>query len=588
MYFCSKNNNMVAKASIRIWLSTFFIICSLACANAQKKQPATPPYERYVGVPVKALYEKAQQKERQGEYDSALTFYSIIYNHYSENALPKDMSLYGLSLLHSGDICYGNFNYVEALNYYFRCQDFCEKNGLKDLLAQTLKSIGNVYSQHGDYAGSDSLYRQCYRLACALDDKRLQNRVLYDLVVANALLGKLDKARAYRQKLGQCSDRHGDLDDYQLAFTSALIAEVCGNMTLAKRSYQAAISLCHSKRYELRWLGSARSSLARVMRKEGDTTGAMALLRKNEQDADRHHQKDLLTSTYHEIADLYLATGDNSNYVKYQMKFISLNNDTYNASSLTGLRNAQFLHELNRSKDKLKKMALENEQWQHNVRQMWTLTIGGTVFIIILAWLLALLWRQKRRLQSAYQDLYERNDESLRTARDHHRQLEEADAKVRHLEKLLATQTATYAKENTTTTKPTTTGTHTPKSPDDENRDLYSRIMHVMENTDAYLDADFTIERLAALVGSTSHALSREINEKTGQNFRTLLAKYRIREAMERLGDVEAYGNYTVRAIAESVGYKSQSNFIAVFTKTTGMKPSLYQRIAIEKSKKHA
>ena len=83
--------------------------------------------------------------------------------------------------------------------------------------------------------------------------------------------------------------------------------------------------------------------------------------------------------------------------------------------------------------------------------------------------------------------------------------------------------------------------------------------------------------------------VSEAINEGYGKNFRSFLNDYRIKEAMQRLADNDRYGNYTIKAISESVGYKSQANFINIFTRLTGMKPSIYQkisreRISIEKS----
>ena len=51
---------------------------------------------------------------------------------------------------------------------------------------------------------------------------------------------------------------------------------------------------------------------------------------------------------------------------------------------------------------------------------------------------------------------------------------------------------------------------------------------------------------------------------------------------MTRMNDQEHYGNYTIKAIAESVGYKSQANFINVFTKITGLKPSTYLKLLRE------
>lgn len=100
------------------------------------------------------------------------------------------------------------------------------------------------------------------------------------------------------------------------------------------------------------------------------------------------------------------------------------------------------------------------------------------------------------------------------------------------------------------------------------------------DSSNEYLDSRFTIDRLAQLVNSNPKAVSTAINKAYGQNFRSLLNKYRVKEAMLRMSDVEHYGRYTIKAISESVGYKSQSNFIAVFTKLTGIKPNIYQKLA--------
>ena len=71
-----------------------------------------------------------------------------------------------------------------------------------------------------------------------------------------------------------------------------------------------------------------------------------------------------------------------------------------------------------------------------------------------------------------------------------------------------------------------------------------------------------------------------------GKNFRTLLNEYRIKEAMRRLMDDDTYGKLTIKAISESVGYKSQANFITVFTRITGIKPSMYQKLSREEKEK--
>ena len=56
--------------------------------------------------------------------------------------------------------------------------------------------------------------------------------------------------------------------------------------------------------------------------------------------------------------------------------------------------------------------------------------------------------------------------------------------------------------------------------------------------------------------------------------------KKAIKEACKRMGDIEHYGNYTIEAISESVGFKSRSTFVTSFKRITGLTPSQYQRLA--------
>lgn len=51
-----------------------------------------------------------------------------------------------------------------------------------------------------------------------------------------------------------------------------------------------------------------------------------------------------------------------------------------------------------------------------------------------------------------------------------------------------------------------------------------------------------------------------------------------------RLSDLQGFGNYTVKAIGESVGYKVYGTFINVFKKATGITPSMYQKLTLEEA----
>lgn len=58
-----------------------------------------------------------------------------------------------------------------------------------------------------------------------------------------------------------------------------------------------------------------------------------------------------------------------------------------------------------------------------------------------------------------------------------------------------------------------------------------------------------------------------------------------MREASKILDNHETYGNYTIQAVGEEVGYKSSTSFIQAFKKLVGMTPSVYQKLAIQRTK---
>ena len=115
---------------------------------------------------------------------------------------------------------------------------------------------------------------------------------------------------------------------------------------------------------------------------------------------------------------------------------------------------------------------------------------------------------------------------------------------------------------------------------DEDKEQLLSRIQEVMENSDEIFSPEFSLERLAMLSDSKSKYVSQVINEYYEQNFNNFLNSFRIKEACKRMGDLDNYGNYTIEAISESVGFKSRSTFVTSFKRITGLTPSQYQRMA--------
>lgn len=109
---------------------------------------------------------------------------------------------------------------------------------------------------------------------------------------------------------------------------------------------------------------------------------------------------------------------------------------------------------------------------------------------------------------------------------------------------------------------------------------LLEKIDAVMRTSDEIYSEDFSILRLAELVGSNRNYVSQVINDRKQCNFNVMLNEYRIKEACRRLLDNANYGSYTIEGIARSVGFKSRSYFASVFRDITGLTPSAYQKMS--------
>ena len=124
------------------------------------------------------------------------------------------------------------------------------------------------------------------------------------------------------------------------------------------------------------------------------------------------------------------------------------------------------------------------------------------------------------------------------------------------------------------------TGTGAPKDgPEREKRlRLLGQINEVLNDGSAISDPEFSLQKLAVAVGSNTKYVSQVINEYYNKNFKTLLNEHRLREATRRLADQEHYGNMTIQAIYEEVGYSNAVSFIRAFKRMYGITPSEYQR----------
>ncbi len=112
----------------------------------------------------------------------------------------------------------------------------------------------------------------------------------------------------------------------------------------------------------------------------------------------------------------------------------------------------------------------------------------------------------------------------------------------------------------------------------DENADKYlKQIIAYMENEQAYLNGDLTIQDISDKLNIPRHHITQVLNEQIGKNFYHFVNEYRMEEVKKRLLSDE-YKRLTLLAIAYDCGFNSKSAFNMVFKQSTGLTPTAWKK----------
>lgn len=104
-------------------------------------------------------------------------------------------------------------------------------------------------------------------------------------------------------------------------------------------------------------------------------------------------------------------------------------------------------------------------------------------------------------------------------------------------------------------------------------RQLYQKVLVVMEQERPFLNPDLNLVSLARMAGSNRTHLSLAINRMTGNNFSTWLAEYRVNYAMHLMNTSESVNLDT---LYEQAGFGSRTTFFRQFKQNTGLTPKQF------------
>ena len=542
------------------------IICFLVLTVGLQVLALAPSREhsKWLNLPAEQLLDMADKDFADGgSKDTALMCYTIVANRYEPSMTQeqkvqcKDANMRLWSIYF-----YDFYDYPKCFDCLTRANEIATESDIQD--ANIFLGFGCMYQTISEECNNYDLgttafkyYQRALATGMKTHDDKHTDMASTDVLSMAHVQGGLSQIKDIWQNYLQLPE---DNETWILRRYNKMLYQAFNNVEQKRydeaiKMYDSQLQLIDTTQYS-RLIYFTHVEKAKVHAMTGDYRRAIEALKQSERIAVDLEMKDCKLEVYKMLAQFYQQLGDHGSREHYYNQYTQLKDTLTNYQQLASVSEMEFRNEL-------KGMEQEMSEMRQHREVMSVVALTSLGFLLALAVLLYLVYRKNGELTRSNQSLYQKNVEMLRAEEEERRmrrQLQDKEAPVTHTDNDVKYKSSHLS--------------------DEDKEQLLSRIQEVMENTDEIFSPEFSLERLAMLSDSKSKYVSQVINEYYEQNFNNFLNSFRIKEACKRMGDLDNYGNYTIEAISESVGFKSRSTFVTSFKRITGLTPSQYQRMA--------
>lgn len=570
----------------RFCLLLLFTTVLVVCPGAKETDDLTDSLSK---LSAESLFKAGIDAFGSSDFDKSIRIFSMMCPLYDENGDKDSQLLFAACFNHYGNLLYKRGAYASAMEYYLKARKIAEQFDDEDLLGDVLANIGNIYAASEDYESAIDFFRKGLYHSRNSSDYPLRTMLVNNLFAANYLNGNLDSAKYYCSMYEKLPvEQRNRRYRYDVYLNKGMLSESAGKYNAATFYYKKAAEYSKAVKLPILCEEAAYSCLAKHYDNVGKLDSALFYLHEAEAVARKVQSQRPLVEVLRQLATVYDKKRNIEKALEYKTEYLDLADSISIQEEFIRLKNSQMLYEMDQNASTIKGLNAEK-----TYQRQWLLVLSGAIIIFCL--LVAALIYQKNKLKKVCADLYERNDRQLTEEIRYKSRIKQLEETLTTLEQAEQNESEDVSETNTPDSSSQDTNDDSASSEEAAGRKFMSNemlrkrilkdILNVMENTEDFCATDFSLERLAASINSNARYVSEVINDEFHKNFRSMLNEYRIKKAMLRLSDIPNYGNLTIKAIAESVGYKSQGTFISVFTKFTGLKPSLYQKLALEKER---
>ncbi len=475
--------------------------------------------------------------------------------------------------LEKGRDLYENEQYSEATSLYLKAMKAAKEKSDMQTYTEGLYDLGMVYVRMDDLERALYYFNQCLNKAQEIGDKTMQGKCAAYITSCYGFMNDLQNAKKYYAMQLSLPHENDNMKLYYQLYNGALIDFIEKKYNKALKQLYLANDCIIRHKLDRKYMKPVYGIMVYIQLYQNNISEALRYCEDYRKYAKDDKRKLWKEAYYEMLYDIYRTTGDTVKSKKYR----SLADATFNAriakQQIKAIDNSIVQFEGKTNRDDI--MALNS-----TVNRQWLMIAMCVTFVVVLSLLVILIVVKNRRLKHAYQLVISKNRELIIASQ---------------VSQKLRSKSAAQADATTKEPKPANekdAETNTPGTDNDliltqeQIDDILAKVTSVMEDVDTISRSDFTLTTLAQMIGSNTRYVSWVINNTYKKNFKTLLNEYRIREVCHRMEDTENFGNFTIQALSNSLGYSSASNFLRAFKNVNGMTPSTYMKLIAERKAK--
>lgn len=556
--------------------SFFLRLCMVAVAimmavSVRGQELSFGNYEYLKNLPGKELVSRGKDYLNKNMPDSALLYISIEANRRFYNLSDSVEIVACASAINILGSLYKDvfYDYSKAYYYYQIAEKYSIEHGIHQILPFIHTNLANLKLLKSDiYNTKDYVdvlleYKQAYKDAC----KENQYDWLDDIVMNMASLSLashlVDSVKSeLLHFIGLQNNNHSEKRHHSQLLCKSVMEFSDGNVDYALNLLDTTLCLKYSDNsrlaiedtiivYELKWQMLIKCKMEKEALK---VANEVIVISKNN---DYHVG---LCDVYRDLFYFFQNKGDENLSMQYELLYFREKDAIINSNKLGQLNEMKFFLEIEKLNREAEAMAMRDRM------KSWMLwMVSG--FALLIVCLLLFLYLKYKQVKENHHLLYLKSLDMIRTDEEKRLLIEKLEAQIRQYEELEKKEAA-----------------HEVHKLDEEKMtNLLHRIFMVMETSDEVYSNDFSMNRLAELVGDTRNNVSEAINRQYKTGFHDLINEYRVKEACRRMNDIEHYGHLTIEYISSELGFKSRTTFIAAFKKNIGLTPSAYLKLAKER-----